>query len=368
MRLLTILGARPQFIKAAAVSRALKFCENIEEIIVHTGQHYDANMSEIFFEQLEIPYPRHNLNIAGLSHGAMTGRMLEQLESLIKLEKPNWVMVYGDTNSTLAGAMAASKLQIPVVHVEAGLRSNNPAMPEEINRILTDRVSSLLLCPSKIAINNLEKEGFPFLASGKNLRPMTQRIINVGDVMFDVVQHYSKRVKAEIDLNHFGLKHRQFVLCTLHRQENTDVPERLKSILTALNLISKEVSVVLPLHPRTKNRIDQLFGLNLLSNFHVFDPLPYLEMQRLLMSAECILTDSGGLQKEAYFHRVPCITLRDETEWIETVDAGWNQLVGADTNNILRAWNSSPVFKRANKNFYGEGNAAEKIIESILTD
>jgi UDP-GlcNAc3NAcA epimerase len=366
MKLLTILGARPQFIKAAAVSRAIKSYQNINEVIVHTGQHYDANMSKVFFEQLEIPLPHHNLQIAGLSHGAMTGRMIEGVESLIMLERPDCVMVYGDTNSTLAGAIAASKLKIPVVHVEAGLRSNNPAMPEEINRILTDRVSTLLLCPSKNAINNLEKEGFPFWASGKNSKPMTQRVINVGDVMFDVVQYFSERAKVDIDLNSFGLKHHEYVLCTLHRQENTDVPMRLTSILAALNFISKHITVVLPLHPRTKARIEQICDQDVLSRFHILEPLPYLEMQRLQMSARHILTDSGGVQKEAYFHRIPCITLRDETEWIETVDAGWNQLAGANTEEIIEAWSHSSAPKSTAENFYGDGKAAEIIIQSIL--
>ena len=378
IRILTVLGARPQFIKAAAVSRAINDRNNIEEIIVHTGQHFDSNMSDVFFEQLDIPSPHHNLHIAGLGHGAMTGRMLEGIEKLVREELPDWVLVYGDTNSTLAGALAAAKLHIPVAHVEAGLRSHNVSMPEEINRVLADRLSSLLLCPTETAVKNLNKESFPFptlrsrsyrIATGKPLNDETpvaaqhQRIVNTGDVMFDAVRHYEARVKAEIDLDIFGVQHRDYALCTIHRQENTDDPKRLSSILTALRKIAALQPVVLPLHPRTRAKLAQ--RSNALDGLTVLDPLPYLEMQRLQMSASVILTDSGGIQKESFFHGVPCITLREETEWVETVDAGWNQLVGADADCIVNAWHGAREPTGQTNNFYGDGFAAEKIIDNL---
>jgi len=365
MKLLTVLGARPQFIKAATVSRAVKAREDIEEIIVHTGQHFDANMSDVFFEQLDIPRPDHNLHIAGLSHGAMTGRMLEGIETLIQQEQPDWVLVYGDTNSTLAGAMAAAKLHTPVAHVEAGLRSHNPAMPEEINRVLTDRVSNLLLCPTQTAVKNLQQEGFPFPVIGSNGTQAPQRIVNIGDVMFDAVLYYRERAKEHISLDVFGLTHQNYALCTLHRQENTDDPKRLHNILSALRDIAKKLPMVLPLHPRTKHKIEQQQNADALNGITVMDPLPYLEMQRLQMSAGVILTDSGGMQKEAYFHQVPCITLRDETEWIETVEVGWNQLVGASTEKILSAVQKPKHPSIKKENFYGDGNAAKKIVELL---
>jgi UDP-GlcNAc3NAcA epimerase len=365
MKLLTILGARPQFIKAATVSRAIQSRDDIEEIIIHTGQHFDANMSDVFFEQLDIPRPHHNLHIAGLSHGAMTGRMLEGIEALIQQEQPDWVLVYGDTNSTLAGALAAAKLHIPVAHVEAGLRSHNPAMPEEINRVLTDRVSSLLLCPTQTAASNLQQEGFPFLAMGPNRTHAPQRIVNIGDVMYDAVLYYRERVKEQISLDAFGLSHQNYALCTLHRQENTDNPERLNNILSALREIAKDLPLVLPLHPRTKHKIEQQHNADALNGITALEPLPYLEMQRLQMSAKLILTDSGGMQKEAYFHQVPCITLRDETEWVETVEAGWNQLVGANAEQILSAWRGAKPPSAQTENLYGDGGAAEKI--TLLT-
>lgn len=365
MKVLTILGARPQFIKAATVSRAFRAREDIEEIIVHTGQHFDANMSDVFFEQLDIPRPHHNLHIAGLSHGAMTGRMLEGIEALIQQEQPDWVLVYGDTNSTLSGAVAASKLHIPVAHVEAGLRSNNPAMPEEINRVLTDRVSSLLLCPTQTAVNNLKHEGFPFPAIAANVTHAPQRIVNIGDVMYDAVLYYRERAKKQISLDAFGLSHQNYALCTFHRQENTDDPKRLQSILCALREIAKELPLVLPLHPRTKHKIGQQLNSDTINGITILEPLPYLEMQRMQMSAGFILTDSGGMQKEAYFHQVPCITLRDETEWIETVEIGWNQLVGASTEKILSAVQKPKHPSIKKENFYGDGNAANKIVELL---
>lgn len=362
MKLLTILGARPQFIKAATVSRAIKARNDIQEIIVHTGQHFDANMSDVFFVQLDIPKPNYNLGIASLGHGAMTGRMLEELEALIQKEKPSWVLVYGDTNSTLAGALAAAKLQVPVAHVEAGLRSHNPAMPEEINRVLTDRISSLLLCPTDTAMRNLKQEGFPFAATGN----FTQHIENIGDVMFDAVLYYRGCAREQISLDSFGLKDKAYALCTLHRQENTDDPVRLSSILSALRQVAKELPVVLPLHPRTKAKLQQQNNSDALKGLTLLEPLPYLEMQRLQMSAKLILTDSGGMQKEAYFHQVPCITLRDETEWVETVVAGWNQTVGADEKLIVEASQITEPPLNAQPKFYGDGHAADLVVRAIV--
>ena len=361
-KILTILGARPQFIKAATVSRAIRERDNIEEIIVHTGQHFDANMSDVFFDQLDIPQPQHNLGIAGLSHGAMTGRMLEGIEALIQQERPDWLLVYGDTNSTLAGALAAAKLHIPIAHVEAGLRSHNPQMPEEINRVLTDRVSSLLLCPTEAAVKNLEQEGFPFLAPANR----SQRIENIGDVMLDAVLYYRERAREQISLDTFGLTHQGYALCTLHRQENTDDPVRLASILAALREISRDLPVVMPLHPRTKARLAEQHSASALDGLTLIDPVPYLEMQGLEMSAKLILTDSGGMQKEAYFHQVPCITLRDETEWVETVEAGCNHLVGANKEHILKAWRTAKAPAHEVGNLYGDGAAASRVVQLLL--
>ena len=362
---LTILGARPQFIKAATVSRVIQARDDIEEIIVHTGQHFDANMSDVFFEQLDIPKPHHNLGIASLGHGAMTGRMLERIEALIQQEQPDWVLVYGDTNSTLAGALAAAKLQVPVAHVEAGLRSHNPAMPEEINRVLTDRISTLLLCPTETAVNNLKYEGFPFAAIGANKAQQNQRTENIGDVMYDAVLYYQERAKEQVSLESLQLQEKAYALCTLHRQENTDDPARLNSILSALRSIAQDMPVVLPLHPRTKAKLAQHNNSDALKGLTILGPVPYLEMQRLQMSAQLILTDSGGMQKEAYFHQVPCITLRDETEWVETVEAGWNQLVGANENAIMQAARNAKAPETTQSLLYGNGNAAIKIVELL---
>lgn len=371
MKILTILGARPQFIKAATVSRAIRAHnaavqasgqgQPIEEIIVHTGQHFDANMSDVFFEQLDIPQPHYNLGIANLNHGAMTGRMLEAIEARILDERPDWVLVYGDTNSTLAGALAAAKHQVPVAHVEAGLRSHNPNMPEEINRILTDRISTLLLCPTQTAVDNLHREGFPYPAPGK----VQQRIENVGDVMYDAVLYYRDLARERISLDTWGLTDKGYALCTLHRQENTDDPSRLRNIFIALREIARETRVIIPLHPRTRHRLQHDNTLDCLDGMTVMEPLPYLELQRLQMSARLILTDSGGMQKEAYFHGVPCITLRDETEWVETVDAGWNRLVGAHVSSIVAAYRNANKPSTAAASFYGEGRAAFAMLQKL---
>lgn len=369
LKILTILGARPQFIKAATLSRAIslqneKGNDAVQEVIVHTGQHYDSKMSDVFFDEMNIPHPDYRLECGNLNHGAMTGRMLEGIEELILKEKPDHILVYGDTNSTLAGALAASKLHIPLAHVEAGLRSFNMAMPEEVNRILTDRISNNLFCPTETAIENLKKEGFPFTTAKR----VSQKIFNVGDVMYDANLFYSKRAKNTVSLKDWKLREKNYVLCTVHRAENTDRPERLISIFTALQEINKSLSVVLPLHPRTQNLVRNWGASKLLESLTILEPVSYLEMQRLEMGAKVILTDSGGMQKEAYFHGVPCITLRDETEWVETVDLGWNQLVGANSERILDAYiQSIGTLPPPKIPVYGSGDAATKCVEYLLS-
>lgn len=366
MKVMTVLGARPQFIKAATVSRVISTTDGVKEIIVHTGQHFDENMSEVFFKQLNIPAPHHNLCVGGLPHGAMTGRMLEGLEDLILREQPDWVLVYGDTNSTLAGALAATKLHVPIAHIEAGLRSNNPGMPEEINRIVTDRLSTQLLCPTSSAVDNLINEGFPFEVSRSLSMKTEQKISNVGDVMFDAVLYYQERAKCEVDISLFGIEPDAYILCTLHRQENTDNEARLLSIISALAELAKEQPVVLPLHPRTKKKLAGVIEERVLSDIMILDPVPYLDMQALQMGARVILTDSGGMQKEALFHGVPCVTMRDETEWEETLTSGWNRLVGAGQAAILEAVRGACKPKGQAINLYGDGAAAEKIV-GLLT-
>jgi UDP-GlcNAc3NAcA epimerase len=360
MKILTVVGARPQFIKAAAVSRVIRdqHASRVHEVIVHTGQHHDENMSQVFFDQLDIPRPDFNLEIAGGGHGQMTGRMLEALEGVLLSEKPDWVLVYGDTNSTLAGALAASKLHIPVAHVEAGLRSFNMRMPEEINRILTDRVSNLLFCPTETAVRNLCKEG------------VEQGVHQVGDVMYDVALYYGERARSESNiLDRLNLKDKGFALATCHRAENTDDARNLEQILSALSAISSTcLSVVLSLHPRTRKKVED-FGLGrLLAGLIVTEPLPFLDMIALEQAAKLILSDSGGVQKEAFFHGVPCITMREQTEWTETVDSGWNTLTGADCYkikeavlNVLSDGNTARA-----KQPYGNGASAEATINCIL--
>lgn len=365
MKILTILGARPQFIKAAAVSRRLKEMNDVKEIIVHTGQHFDQNMSDIFFEELEIPKPDYKLEISGLSHGAMTGRMAEKIERILLVEKPNWVNVYGDTNSTLAGALAASKLHIPIVHVEAGLRSNNPLMPEEINRALTDRVSSLLLCPTVAAMENLKGEGFPFKTVYANQKVIDQKIINVGDVMYDAVLYYKQKALQCDTLKRLNLLDGKFLLCTIHRQENTDNLRRLTNILDALVEINKDIQVVMPIHPRTRKKISETPNSEKLNELLVLQPLSYLEMLRLQISAKRIITDSGGLQKEAYFNKVPCVTIRDETEWEETLKYGWNKLVKANPKEIVDNVLSDSDPQPHSSSLFGDGNAASCIVNHL---
>ena len=350
MKVLTVIGARPQFVKAATVSRALKK-SGIEEVIVHTGQHHDQNMSQVFFDEMEIPAPNYNLEIQGLNHGAMTGRMLEKIEEVLIKEKPDYVLVYGDTNSTLAGALAAVKLHIPVAHVEAGLRSFEMKMPEEVNRILTDRISKVLFCPTQTAIDNLEKEGY------KNI---DCKIILSGDVMYDAVLFYRQKIKTHSTIiQKEKLEGKPFVLVTIHRAENTNDPKRLKEICDALNEIQKERQVILPLHPRTKA---YLHSQNLKLDTKVIDPVGYFDMLALLENCSMVMTDSGGLQKEAYFFNKYCITLRDQTEWVELVQAGSNFIVGADKSKILSAYHAYKNSKLVeSKPLYGNGNATELI-------
>lgn len=363
MKLLTIIGARPQFVKAAVISRVVaEFgrSDNISELIVHTGQHYDENMSSVFFEEMSIPKPHYELHIGGGHHGFMTGQMLLKIEEILLHEKPDLVLVYGDTNSTLAGALAAAKLHIPVAHVEAGLRSFNMTMPEEINRILTDRVSTFLFCPTEAAIQNLLDEGY-----GNQCR--NHHVYNAGDVMYDAALFYQKIAQSSRAVLELLDKHNEFYLATVHRAENTDNPERLSEIFRALDEISSYKAVILPLHPRTRKIIA---GMNVsLKNIAVIEPVGYFDMITLLTHCSAVFTDSGGVQKEAYFFKKPCITLRNETEWVELVEYGYNILAGANYCKILEA---QALLGKKQFNFstqlYGDGTAGEKIVRRLVAD
>ncbi|SDC53544.1 UDP-GlcNAc3NAcA epimerase [Melghirimyces thermohalophilus] len=353
MKVVTVVGARPQFIKAAPVSRSLR--SDAKEILVHTGQHYDTAMSDVFFTELQIPRPDYHLGIGSKSHGAQTGEMLAGVEEVLQKEQPDWVLVYGDTNSTLAGALAASKLHIPVAHVEAGLRSFNRRMPEELNRVLTDHVSSQLFCPTETAVRHLEAEG------------ITDGVHQVGDVMMDAVTFNLELAREQSTiLEQLSLEEENYLLITLHRAENTDDPSRLQSIVSALNSLS--IPAVLPLHPRTAHKME-LYGLTFGNpRLQVVDPVGYLDMLRLEANASKILTDSGGVQKEAFLLNIPCITMRDETEWTETVDQKTNILVGADKREIIECVESFQVdFSRVDPVF-GDGNAADRIVERLWKD
>ncbi|MBU3074263.1 non-hydrolyzing UDP-N-acetylglucosamine 2-epimerase [Clostridium estertheticum] len=348
MKILTVVGARPQFIKAAAVSNIIR--KEHEEILVHTGQHYDENMSKIFFEELNIPKPDYNLGVGSGGHGKQTGNMLIELEELYEKEKPDMVLVYGDTNSTLAGALCASKLLIPVAHIEAGLRSFNMTMPEEQNRILTDHISKYLFVPTASAIENLSNEG------------VTSGVYNVGDVMYDATLNFSKLSKEKSKImKELNLKQEEFILATIHRAENTNDINRLRNIIEALNESGQQV--ILPLHPRTKKYMDD-YNLSFNKNIKIIDPVGYLDMISLEMHGRKIITDSGGVQKEAFFMNKPCITMRDETEWVETVQNGWNIVVGTNKAKILDGIiNFTP--SKVQQNIFGDGHAAEKILEII---
>jgi UDP-GlcNAc3NAcA epimerase len=357
VKVVTIIGARPQFIKAATVSREFMRSEGVREIVVHTGQHFDRNMSDVFFEEMHIPRPAYFLDINSLDHGAMTGRMLERIEEVLIAERPEAVLVYGDTNSTLAGALAARKLHVRVVHVEAGLRSYNMSMPEEVNRILTDRISDALCCPTENAVGNLQREGFD---------QFNCRVVKTGDVMHDAVLYYSKMsASSSTIVQRLGLTDSAFALCTIHRAENTDDSTRLASIVAALNAVSREMRVVLPLHPRTRKLLEKCTE-NL--EFAPIDPVGYFDMLELLRHTQIVLTDSGGLQKEAFFLEKPCITLRDETEWIELTACGANLLAGAGADAIVRGFQE---MRRRDidfrKDLYGDGHAAQRVVEAILS-
>jgi UDP-GlcNAc3NAcA epimerase len=342
MRIVTVVGARPQFVKAAVISRVIRGRRGIEETLVHTGQHHDADLSDVFFDELEIGAPAHNLGLGGGTHGAMTGKMLEAIESILIADPPDAVLVYGDTNSTIAGALAAAKLHLPVVHVEAGLRSYDRRMPEEVNRVLTDHVSTLLFCPTEQAIANLRTEG---IVDGVHL---------VGDVMYDAMLHARARADRAPAPPVVADRHRPFAVLTLHRAENTDDPARLRALIDYVRQQTSGLDVVFPVHPRTAAAAAAA-GVTF-EPFVEVSPLSYGDMSSLLGRAQVAYTDSGGLQKEAYFHRVPCVTLRDTTEWGETIDAGWNRLFTTDE------WKTP----RRDIHEYGDGAAGEAIVDIIV--
>ena len=351
MKVITVIGARPQFIKAAVVSNAFR-ARGIQEVILHTGQHFDSNMSEVFFDELGIPKPAFNLGIGGGSHGQNTGRMLEGIEKVLMEEKPDWLLVYGDTDSTLAAALAAVKLHIPVAHVEAGLRSFNRRMPEEINRILTDHAATMLFAPTEAAMTNLSNEGIN-----------CDKVMNVGDVMFDAALFYGAKADQHSQiLKKLGIESKKYILATIHRAENTDAPERLKTIIEGMAESGKQI--VLPVHPRTRARM-QSAGLTISENVIAIEPVGYLDMVMLEKHAALIMTDSGGVQKEAFFYHVPCITLRDETEWVELVEAGWNQVVPPVNVDVVT---KAILATRSQGNFiqpYGKGRAAELVVNEL---
>jgi UDP-GlcNAc3NAcA epimerase len=342
MKVMTVVGARPQFVKASAVSRALRGHGEVREVLVHTGQHFDPEMSDLFFEELDIPRPDHHLAISGGSHGDMTGRMLAALDPLVALEKPDWMLVYGDTNSTLAGALSAAKLHVPIAHVEAGLRSFNRRMPEEINRVLTDHVSTLLFCPTRKAVDNLRAEG---IEAG---------VLHVGDVMYDATLK-AKTIAAAWSsiLERLRLREGDYAVATVHRAESTDDPAALAAVVGWLKRRAEDMPVVLPAHPRLR-KAAQDHGVSL-DGLLAIDPVGYIDMTRLLMGCVNVFTDSGGLQKEAYFHGKPCVTLRTETEWVETIDAGWNRL-----------WTVPEHLPRVPVDEYGSGHASEAIVAALL--
>ena len=348
MKIVTIIGARPQFIKASILSLEFSKDQLIQEVIIHTGQHFDHNMSQIFFEEMLIPPPRYNLGVQNLSHGAMTGRQLEKVEEILLKEKPDFVLVYGDTNSTLAGALAAVKIHIPIIHVESGLRSFNRKMPEEINRLLTDHISSILFVPSKVSLNNLIREGID-----------RKKIFNVGDIMFDSTLYFSKKADHTSKiLDQLGIQKRNYILTTIHRPENTDSSIKLKNIFDALS--SLDTQVIIPIHPRTKGKLAE-YKCNIGKNIKLIDPVGFFDMIILEKNASKIATDSGGIQKEAFFHGVPCITMREQTEWVELLDIGVNILTGSSNfDNLKKALNSDLKHFEPN-NIYGSGNTANKI-------
>jgi UDP-GlcNAc3NAcA epimerase len=356
MKILTVVGARPQFIKAAAVSRSVAGRAGVEEVLLHTGQHYDDNMSDLFFRELEIPAPKYHLGIGSGTHGVQTGRMLEALDAILVDERPDWVLVYGDTNSTLAGALAAVKLHIPVAHVEAGLRSFNRAMPEEINRIVADHVSTLLFAPTAAAVGHLRNEGVAAAA-----------VRQVGDVMYDAALFFGRKAQTDSDiLARLGLAPRGYVLATVHRAENTDDPARLGAIVDGLGAVARDLPVVLPLHPRTRQAL-RAQGLEArVAGLRLLEPVGYLDMVSLERSAAAVATDSGGVQKEAFFYQTPCVTLRDETEWTELVELGWNRLEPPRSGAGVAGAVAAAIGSRGRDGQpYGDGEAARHILDAL---
>lgn len=342
-KIVTIVGARPQFVKASVLRKLFDKSSDFTEVLVHTGQHYDTSMSDIFFEELSINPPEHHLSINGGGHGEMTGEMLASIEKILIAEKPDACLIYGDTNSTLAGALAAAKMHIPVIHVEAGLRSFNKAMPEEVNRILTDHISDQLYCSTYMSLENLKDEN------------ITDGVYHVGDIMYDATLDAIARAEGITEVKGVSLKADNIAACTLHRAENTDSEPRLRAIIDYLNAQCNEYDIILPLHPRTRNALAK-YNMDV-GRIKTIDPVGYMEMQALLAAAKIVFTDSGGLQKEAYFHGTPCVTLRDETEWVELIDHGWNKL-----------WTEADFKPRKAITEYGDGKSGEKILAHMLED
>ncbi len=376
MKLVTIIGARPQIIKAAALSRAIRnhYSDQIQEIIVHTGQHYDDNMSQVFFDELQIPRPDYNLHVGSASHGVQTARMTEGIEALLIKEQPDFIVLYGDTNSTLAGAVAAAKIHVPIVHIEAGLRSFNKSMPEEINRIVCDHCSTLLFTPTKAGLENLKHEGFPINNGG----PYTidnPKVYHCGDIMYDNSLYFADIAEEKTDIiQRLKLADKPFILATIHRDSNTDHPERLSAIFKALIQLSKECQVVLPLHPRTnkllKTNLDEALQNQIFNstNINLIPPVSFLEIIALERHAQLVMTDSGGVQKEAYFFQKPGIILRPETEWVEIVETGNAILANADEGRIMEAWQhfkNNPPTKFPG--IFGDGYAAEFMLDKIIS-
>ena len=376
MKLVTIIGARPQIIKAAALSRAIKtyYAGRIQEVIVHTGQHYDENMSQVFFDELQIPRPAYNLHVGSASHGVQTARMTEGIEEILLKEKPDFIVLYGDTNSTLAGAVAAAKIHVPIVHIEAGLRSFNKAMPEEINRIVCDHCSTLLFSPTLAGVENLKREGFPMGNDG----PYTidnPKVYHCGDIMYDNSLHFAAIAEEKTDIiRHLELTAKPYILATIHRDTNTDHPERLSAIFRSIIKLSEECQVVLPLHPRTakllKTNLDEHLQKQIFNcpNIKLIPPVSFLEMIALERHARLIMTDSGGVQKEAYFFKKPGIILRPETEWVEIVETGNAILANANEDHIMEAWHhfkgNPPIdFPK----IFGDGHAAEFVLDKIIS-
>jgi UDP-GlcNAc3NAcA epimerase len=373
-RILTIIGARPQIIKAAAISRAIssKFSDQLQEDLLHTGQHYDENMSEVFFKEMGIPQPAYKLNVGSGSHGAQTATMMKGIEDVLLEKKHDAVLVYGDTNSTIAGALAAVKIHVPVIHVEAGLRSFNKAMPEEINRILCDHSSTLLYSPTAQGISNLSKEGVVHHENG--LTPDAPRVYHCGDIMYDNSLHFSEKARTESTiLSNLGVTENEFILCTIHRNNNTDEPERLESILNGILEIAKlsGKKIVLPLHPRTKGKLSQEWNEKLSSDESIIctDPISFIDIVRLESTCFMVVTDSGGVQKEAYFFKKPCIILREETEWVELVQNGNAELAGWQSNQIINRYNSliSKINSMTWPSFFGDGTSSEFICRTIIS-